>query len=108
MNTSCTTCTHKHSWKAENNPCAVCIGLNKHEHIPDVKRFHLGVVAQRWYEAMAEPTYDKWHSLAGMLALIADSAETHAPNSPMARLLKRMYDDAYGMAMDLQRSEVAA
>lgn len=69
---------------------------------------HMGVVTQRWYEAMATPTPDKWRSLAGMLASMADLAELHEPNAHMTKLLRRMYNDAYEMSVDLQHSEVTA
>ena len=69
---------------------------------------HSEIIRTRWYEAVAKPTYAKWHSLASMLAAQADLAETHAPESPMAKELRRMYEDAYDEVIRLQNQKETA
>lgn len=63
------------------------------------------IITARWYEAVASPTYARWHSLAQMLSVMADQAETQAPDAPDTLKLQRMYRDAYAEVLSLQPKE---
>jgi hypothetical protein len=52
------------------------------------------IVAQRWREAVANPTIPRWYSLGWLCANMADLIEQHNPKSKLVWTLNRMAQDA--------------
>lgn len=66
------------------------------------------LVSDRWDEAVAEPTLQRWRNLAQFAAQVADDIEYNEPDSILSHAMRGVYRAAYTRMLALQPQEIAA
>ena len=66
------------------------------------------LVADRWEEAVAEPTLPRWRNCALFAAQVADDIKAHEPDSILAYAMHGVYEAAYERMLAMQPQEAAA